>query len=272
MRRKRFFEWIIGEFRGDVEVLSYISEEDGEYFYNFESGECCNMEFIAPMTKKAKDLVGKCMVEVQDPKKLWKFETVKSKTHRNDVTGEVDEIPPIEDITGGNGTKDNLNVDSVVGSVRFIAPSEQFRSFGLPEIDEYLKCDDKSDMSEDVAVHQSEEPKPKKNENVNEDAIPDSAPMSASGSVSIKVIESPKSISYEKGPVELIVDKSKKIKTTVSMDLEMDVPAKSVYETVSENFDNGADIFVDYVVSLISVDKIKSALKEALLESYSSEE
>ena len=50
MSRKRYFQWLHGDLAGSVEVLKNITQEEDEYFYNFESDESCNLRFIGKIT------------------------------------------------------------------------------------------------------------------------------------------------------------------------------------------------------------------------------
>jgi hypothetical protein len=62
MRQRRYFQWLDGENAGQVETRDNITCTDGEYFFNFKSGEACNQRFISQMTRNAADLKGKVMI------------------------------------------------------------------------------------------------------------------------------------------------------------------------------------------------------------------
>lgn len=269
MKRNRFFEWILGENSGTVEKLVNITEMDGEYYYNFESGESCNMSFISPMTKDSKSLYGKVMVEVQDPNTLWTFETIKGKKYRDEVTGETFNIPPVDDIVRSTGTKENPEINSVEGSIKLIPPKNQVRSFDLPNIEDYL-IDENVDENETSEVREDVKPNVSFDEVVKEQK-PETSVQAAAVSCDDASAEKESVIerTVEKGPVEIIIDKSKKVKVVVSMDISMEIPSKSVYEMISENFEHGSDEFIRYVVSNIETDTIKESLAEAIRNAYS---
>ena len=114
MRQRRYFQWLDGENAGQVEILDNITCTDGEYFFNFKSGEACNQRFVSQMTRNAADLKGKVMVEIANPSDTWKFETIKmgKYTYMDPAAGEQTvDVPPLEDITGASGNGNSLNID-----------------------------------------------------------------------------------------------------------------------------------------------------------------
>ena len=76
MKRPRYFQWLQGENSGIITKLVNITEMDGEYFYNFEDGESCNLRFISQMTSSPAALKDKFMVEVDTTKDTWRVEQI----------------------------------------------------------------------------------------------------------------------------------------------------------------------------------------------------
>ena len=69
-------------------------------------------------------------------------------------------------------------------------------------------------------------------------------------------------------PVHLMVDKSKKFDTEVSLEMIISLPKASLYAVVDESFENGGKKMVDYIVDNMEVSIIKDALRKSLLEAY----
>ena len=72
-------------------------------------------------------------------------------------------------------------------------------------------------------------------------------------------------------PVAILVNKSAKFESVISMDLKLDLPAKSLFNIASENFENGEETFINVILSHIDYETIKNALKAALLDAYHNE-
>ena len=78
----RFFQWIMGESRGDIKVFDKIEEDDGIIYLVFKDGSRINEIFVAPLNQQ--DLTGKMMAEIDHPNNYWKFQ--------EEVVGQQDEI------------------------------------------------------------------------------------------------------------------------------------------------------------------------------------
>ena len=72
-------------------------------------------------------------------------------------------------------------------------------------------------------------------------------------------------------PVAILVNKSAKFESVISMDLKLELPAKSLFNIASENFENGEETFINVILSHIDYETIKNTLKDALLEAYHDE-
>ena len=69
-------------------------------------------------------------------------------------------------------------------------------------------------------------------------------------------------------PVIILLEKAKKEKHTYDIELNVDAISKDLFGVVKDTFDKGEDKALDYIVSLIDMDKLKSQLKEKLKEVY----
>jgi hypothetical protein len=78
-KQRRYFQWIDGENKGEVETLETIEDFEGEIIYNFVGGESCNQRYISKMTESVTDLKGKFMVEVENPHNICLQVTGKAK-------------------------------------------------------------------------------------------------------------------------------------------------------------------------------------------------
>ncbi len=69
-------------------------------------------------------------------------------------------------------------------------------------------------------------------------------------------------------PVFTLLEKAKKQKDTFDISLRVDVITQALFEVISENYDDGEEKSLDYIVSLINVEELKTQLKEKLRNVY----
>jgi len=69
-------------------------------------------------------------------------------------------------------------------------------------------------------------------------------------------------------PVYILMSKSKKVDTEIDMCLTIALPPKNLFNLAKESFDEGSDKFISYIVSEITVDEIKEAIKEGIRQMY----
>jgi hypothetical protein len=94
------------------------------------------------------------------------------------------------------------------------------------------------------------------------------APEPITEPIAEPIVEAPK---ISDDPVHLMVDKSKKFDTEVSLDMTISLPKSSLYNVIDESFENGGDTMIDYIVDNMDIKIIQDALKQALLNSYRGE-
>lgn len=118
-----------------------ITSFDGEYFYNFESGEICNQRYIARMTRSKGELKNKVMVEIISPNDPLKVEEIKLGVFKTADEQYID-VPPLEDITGAVGSGNSINLENThLGKMRLTAPKFAGPYPELPSLDDYYVDD-----------------------------------------------------------------------------------------------------------------------------------
>jgi len=274
MKRTRYFQWVDGEFSGNVEVLDDITCIDGEYFYNFKSGEVCNLRYISKMTNSPSSLAGKVMVEIASPQDPWVATTVTTKRYTNAGTDETVDIPPLEDITAKttSGTGQSLTVEhSNVGTKQYTPPRFRGPFSDLPSLDEYMRSE-----PEPVLV---QTPKPvyeepsssvsERHDELDKSSIPvyDNTPAKTP-EVNTVVENKPQNT----GPIAILAKTCKKHSTDINITVTMDLPSRAVFSMVSEEFENGGAEFIDCLISNLDVNDVIDSIKSALVLAYSKNE
>lgn len=69
-------------------------------------------------------------------------------------------------------------------------------------------------------------------------------------------------------PVVTLLEKAKKKKDSFEISLRVDVITQALFEVIAENYEEGEEKSLDYIVSLIDVEELKSQLKEKLRNVY----
>lgn len=256
---RHYFQWLVGDDRGKVVELADITQEDGEFFYNFIDGESCNLSYICPATSDKKQLRGKAMVEVPGPYNCWKFEEIKMGSFTTAEHEQVD-VPPLEDIIGMNG--DNSLDHSALGTMNLIPPKPNpIKGMPLPDIQEYLREEPKNNKpkSSGVTTAVQTESVEKKEETVS------SAPVKEEPRVFI-----PQNKQNVSDPVHILVNTCKKHVSTVDLKMELSLPSVSTYNFAKSEFENGDEKFIDAITDSIPMDTIIKAVRDSLREAYES--
>lgn len=263
---RRYFQWLVGDDRGKVVEFIDITQEDGEYFFNFDDGESCNMAYICAATNDKNILKGKAMVEVPGPHNAWRFEEIKTGSFTTAKDEHV-EVPPLEDIIGQS--KDG-NVESAVGTMRLIAPKNNpIKGMPLPSIQEYLRqpkeIKETTESVEDAAMKAS---------GINIQVTTESVAEKPKETVvePVQVKEEPKKIAVPiTDPVHILVNTCKKHDTEISMTINVSLPGKSTYNFAKSEFEGGADKFIEILASTIDTSSISDSIKKALKDAYESQ-
>jgi len=69
-------------------------------------------------------------------------------------------------------------------------------------------------------------------------------------------------------PIYILMTKSKKEDAEVSMNIQISLPPKELYNIIKKSFDGGIEKFIEYIIQDIKVDKIKESLKTAIYDMY----
>lgn len=272
---KRYFQWLPGSPNdGQISILNNIFVDEGEIYYEFNDGEICLEDLIAKFTTNSKDIEGKFVVEILSPNDKWTFEEVKSKTNQNfkDVesqNGGSFEVPTYEDYFKNGDFKSN------VGTIKYIPPKTKIVSLPIIDYKDYMSKNDLlllgidvpnddnvnennnlTNIQDDVKIAFKE-----CDENIIKDVTPDTTPDNNINNVY-----------NDTNPVSILVNSSAKYPSVISMDLTVDLPAKSLFKIANENFENGANTFIDVILSHIDYESIKTSLRDALLNEYQSDD
>lgn len=261
-KQKRYFQWLDGDNAGQVSILDDISYFDGEYFYNFEDGESCNERFVAPMTRVPKTLEGKVVVEIADPNDKWRIETISARTYVDPKSNDSYEIPPLEDIVRAEGKSCEI-VDSAIGRKKYYPPRYKGPMKELPSVEEWIEKESEPEVSVvETSVKQTavEQTFPEQKKVVTTEPI-NSVVMT---SEPLKTVENP----IKNDPVYIILKSCKKQPTDIELSMNISLPDKSVYDMVSNNFEDGINKFIDCVIEDIDTNTILDALREALVQAY----
>lgn len=255
---RRYFQWLVGDDRGKVVEFIDITQEDGEYFYNFDDGESCNMSYICPATNDKNMLKGKAMVEVPGPHNAWKFEEIKT----GSFTTADDEhivVPPLEDIIGQSN---DGNVESAVGTMRLIAPkSNPIKGMPLPSVREYLRqVPAKQAVPQSSGVVNIEVKSEPAETKVQPVQIPQDIPQAE--------VKPKHNVS---DPVHILVNTCKKHDTEISMTVNVALPSISTYNFAKSEFENGGDKFIDIIAETLDMTEISKSIKSAIREAYESQ-
>lgn len=262
---KRYFQWLDGEDRGKVVTLKNVFKEGNDTYFEFDDGESCLVDFIAPMANsvgemksKRKNKDGKItpafMIEVSSPSNVWSWQQIRS--HGVDLgTGRSELAPPIEDImmVSSEGT-----VNSAEGKFNLVAPPQEVNLLPLPTYEDFEGVVTDRTMSK-ASSKSVEHPV-------------QSQKVAAENTISTETPQHVKVNTSETDPVSILVNKSKKYEKEVDITLTMMLPSKDLFNIVKGNFDNGVDKFIDNIIRDLDVSDIISSIREALYVAYLGDE
>jgi uncharacterized protein YeeX (DUF496 family) len=229
----RYFQWLVGERRGEVLVFDTISEEEGEVFIVFKDNSRINEKFV--MNLNQTDATGKMMAEVENMSKLWGFkETIVGEdTNRTEVDWESQvryDIPTVTEIASG-GSK----VPTKKKQVELIPPPRTR--------EEVVK-------SRFGTIINAPAPPP-----------PPAIPV-------VQTVAEQKIISNQNDPVWIMMSQSKKVDSEVELTLTISLPTKNLYNVAKESFEDGGNKVMEYIIENIEVSKIKDSLKAGIKAMY----
>ena len=274
MKRPRYFQWLQGENSGIITKLVNITEMDGEYFYNFEDGESCNLRFISQMTSSPAALKDKFMVEVVSPNDPWRVEQISTGFFKDAMSQENVDVPPLEDITGASGNGNSIDISkSAVGTMKYVAPRYKGPMYELPSLDDYFYEDNstapvkKHKLDGATAIFKKTVPEPAPEPEV---TIPSTPPPVITPEYIRPTVETTYEEPSTSDPVRILAKTSKKRDTDIDLTISIKLPSKSVYTIASEEFEDGGSKFINYLIEGIDINSIISELRNALTAAYES--
>lgn len=274
MKRPRYFQWLQGENSGIITKLVNITEMDGEYFYNFEDGESCNLRFISQMTSSPAALKDKFMVEVVSPNDPWRVEQISTGFFKDAMSQENVDVPPLEDITSASGNGNLIDISkSAVGTMKYIAPRYKGPMYELPSLDDYFYEDNstasvkKHKLDGATAIFKKTAPEPAPEPEV---TIPSTPPPVVTPEYIRPTVETTYEEPSTSDPVRILAKTSKKRDTDIDLTISIKLPSKSVYNIASEEFEDGGSKFINYLIEGIDINSIISELRNALTAAYES--
>lgn len=271
MKQDRYYQWLPNSGNdGDIVKLRRIYVENDIKFYEFSDGEICNEEFIAPYTTELKNLKNKMLVELSSKNDIWETEYIKSKSiidkdiQSNDGNSTLNkEIPPLEDISNSDN---GLISQSSVGKFRLIAPKEK----SVPCINyfDYMSDEDL------IKIGLKEAPI----ENIIETPVVETPSISATNiedNTPLIVNECKEKTNIntyiEHDPISILVNASSKKEINIPMELCIELPSKELFNIAKNNFENGAEKFIEVILADIEYETFKNSLREALISAYNSD-
>lgn len=274
MKRPRYFQWLQGENSGIITKLVNITEMDGEYFYNFEDGESCNLRFISQMTSSPAALKDKFMVEVVSPNDPWRVEQISTGFFKDAMSQENVDVPPLEDITGASGNGNSIDISkSAVGTMKYVAPRYKGPMYELPSLDDYFYEDNstapvkKHKLDGATAIFKKTAPEPAPEPEV---TIPATPPPVITPEYIRPTVETKYEEPSTSDPVRILAKTSKKRDTDIDLTISIKLPSKSVYNIASKEFEDGGSKFINYLIEGIDINSIISELRNALTAAYES--
>ena len=289
MIEKRYFQYVAGDNVGEIKTLKGAICEDGITYLEFTDGELMNRDYVAPITNRRADLKHKMMVEISSRDNAWTIEDIKERTVKLGDDKYAKHVPPIEDYIGMSGSGENTTVDSRIGGKRLVPPKHKVEPKPLPTAKEEtfsgateeeireaygssassttLKNEstdiDSQNIEEAVVVEDVPNKVEPKKEEVKKQVVEQQKPQPASQLVKKSSLDAT-------DPVAILVGSSKKAEYELPVTLTIQLPQKSLYNIVAEQFDGGREKFIQYILDSLDISEVIKSIGEALKVSYES--
>ena len=263
MKEKLYYQYLPGtSYEGEICLLTRIFTDDGEIYYEFDNGEICNKEFIADFTLNERDLQNKVMVQLSSRNDKWEFKDMFQMT--NDALLNVSSSDGTEFIAPDYGS---YTANNSFMKKKLIAPKTIIRNMPSPSYEDYMSYDDLIALGITPKIKKPEPVKTEKIENTIDTKEQDvNIPQTSE-----KIVTKNENINNKinsNDPVAILVNAASKLPVDVNMTLSINLPSKSIFNIVNENFQNGINTFIDVILSDIDYDVIKNSLRQALLNEY----
>lgn len=226
----RLFQWLAGDRKGEILIFDKLEAEGSEVFIVFKDGSRINESLVAPLNKTIVD--GKLMAEIDDHKNAWQF--------KEEWVGRTEEVWVEQDETNpGN----KVCVQPAVPGrkvIKLVPPRPTPKTHSVFGI---------------ISNGQTNStPEPTSNPSDNLQKMPEE-------------IKQPNSFNAS-DPVYILLSKSKKLDNEVNMQMIISLPPKSLYDLANDSFEDGGEKFIQYIVDELSVEDIKTSLKDAIRYAY----
>jgi len=231
----RYFQWTASENQGQIVIYDHVEEDDNEIYICFKNGTRINQQFVAPIG--VNDLTNKLMAEITDPSNVWTFK--ERWIGRIEERWSLPEESPdgqrycVQEATPGR------KVIDLIPPKRYTPTKTSQFGYIHPEV----KPESVQQSVQDIVT-----------------------------TVQNKVTTVQNKVQNDSSdPVNILLNKSKKVDTDFSMDLTISLPSKDLYNMVKENFEEGDIKTLDYIINNLDIDAIKESLKTALKNVYDNE-
>jgi len=232
----RFFQWVVGEKKGQICIFDKIEQDDGYNYIVFKDGSRIKEEFVAPLNQKT--LTNMMMAEIDHPNNCWQFKTeiVGEETDRTELDWETQiryDVPSVTEIMSGGQKMPVKRKLVTLIPPRPTAPRTS--NFGY--------------------VTQQAPPPPPIEPVITKQEIE-------------KKEQELLLTARDIDPVYILMSKAKKSQAEINVFMSIYIPPKNLYDIAKESFDKGDDKFIKYIVDEVETITIKNALYLALKNLY----
>lgn len=263
---KRYYQWIpMSSDRNDIVYLVEIFKDDDITFYKFNDDSVCAESLILPYNASISETKNAAMVELVDYQCSWKFEKPQSLKTSN-----------FADVGRENNDNISFDIPMLNESYNIISPVLNGKYIRPIDINDYIKQEivetrDMVQTNEDPIIESDiceQLPDIQRVKHSTHIGVYDET----NNTSTISVVENDNiNNKNDVDPIGMLIRKVNKTTSIISMDLSVDLPSKSLFNVINENFDDGADRFIEIILDEIDYKIIKESLKHALLNAYKME-
>ena len=242
--KNRFFQWLVGERRGEIVLFDQIEEDDGIVYVKFKDNSRLSTELIAEINQK--NISGKMMAEIESLRNMWSFKERKQEGPRTEMDWESQtkfDIPSADeianaDLTGSGGTVKPRAIKKIID---LIPPRPTVNKFG--------KIASSSDME-----------LPVKETIITLEKIHPVTPELSIVNTSVNI--------NTNDPVYIMMDKAKKIDTEIDMSITISLPSENLYNIIKDSFEDGDKKTIEYIMANMDISNIMNAIKQSIKNMY----
>ena len=263
---KRYYQWIpMSSDRNDIVYLVEIFKDDDITFYKFNDDSICAESLILPYNSTASATKNAAMVELVDYQHSWKFEKPQQLKTGN-----------FADVGRENNDNTSFDIPMIDESYNIVPPILNGEYIRPINVNDYIKQEvvetpDVIYTTEELVI-ENEICEPSSNIQHTKQSIymgvyDETDDASTTSFVKNDNINNKNDVD----PIGMLIEKANKTASIISMDLSVNLPSKSLFNVINENFDDGADRFIELILDEIDYKIIKESLKDALLNAYKME-